>query len=110
MAVVRDESIVKDVVDSLYWDSRVDASKVSVTVDDGIVKLAGSVPSYTSREAASEDAWLITGVRQVDNQLKVDYQVEIPSDREIASNIGNLFMGTTISFPMIFKLMQWGGG
>jgi osmotically-inducible protein OsmY len=40
-----DESIAKDVADSLSWDSRVDASQVLVTVDRGIVTLTGTVPS-----------------------------------------------------------------
>ena len=97
--IVRDESIAKDVVDSLYWDDRVDASKVSVTVDDGKVTLAGNVPSYPTRAVASEDAWLITGVREVDNQLKIDYRMEVPSDSEIASNIESLFTWDNDLFP-----------
>ncbi|HEU0291183.1 MAG TPA: BON domain-containing protein [Anaerolineales bacterium] len=84
-----DENIAKDVVDSLYWDSRVDASKVSVTVDDGIVTLSGTVPSYAEKVASSEDARLITGVRDIDNQLKVDYRAKVPTDSEVKSNISH---------------------
>lgn len=84
-----DENIAKDVVDSLYWDSRVDASKVSVTVDDGIVTLSGTVSSYAEKVASSEDARLITGVRDIDNQLKVDYRAKVPTDSEVKSNISH---------------------
>ena len=93
------EAIAKDVVDSLYWDSRVDASKVSVKVDDGIVTLSGTVPSYSSRAAASEDAWLITGVRNVENELTVDFQLEVPSDSEIKSNIEQAFTWDNDLYP-----------
>jgi osmotically-inducible protein OsmY len=80
-----DEGIAKDVVDSLYWDSRVDASKMGVYVNDGIVTLSGTLSSYSERAAASEDAWIISGVRDVKNQLKVDVQKDVPSDNEIRS-------------------------
>jgi osmotically-inducible protein OsmY len=62
-----DQNIAKDLVDSLSWDSRVDASNASVTVDRGIVTLTGTVPFYSSRVAAAEDAWLIRGVRAIEN-------------------------------------------
>ncbi len=94
-----DESIAKDVVDSLYWDSRVDASKVSVKVDNGIVTLSGTVPTSSSRAAASEDAWVITGVREVNNKIKVDYLMEAPSDNNIASNIKDRFDWDDDLFP-----------
>lgn len=82
-----DEDIAQDVAKSLYWDSRVDDSKVSVNVNDGIVTLSGIVPTYSSRAAAVDDAWIITGVRDVTNQLKVEYQTEVPSDGDIQSSI-----------------------
>jgi len=44
-----DEVIKKDVVDELYWDNRIDASKVTATVNDGAVTLAGAGPRH-SRE------------------------------------------------------------
>ena len=94
-----DEGIAKDVVDSLYWDSRVDASKVSVRVDDGIVTLSGTLPTYSSREAVLEDTWVITGVRDVVNQLKVEYRVEVLSDSEIQSNIEDTFTSDDNLYP-----------
>jgi osmotically-inducible protein OsmY len=97
--VRNDEFIAKEVFDSMYWDSRVDASKVSVKVDNGIVTLSGTVPSYSSRAAASEDAWLITGVRDVENQLKVDFRTTVPSDEEIASNIQDQFRWDNDLYP-----------
>jgi osmotically-inducible protein OsmY len=94
-----DEGIAKDVVDSLYWDSRVDASNVAVTVDDGIVTLAGTVSSSSERAAAMEDAWVISGVRDVKNELKVDVRRQVPSDPEIKANIENSFKWDNDLYP-----------
>lgn len=94
-----DENIAKDVVDSLYWDARVDASEVSVKVEDGIVTLMGAVPSYSARAAASEAAWLTSGVRDVENQIQVNAQTDSPSDSEIQSNVERAFTWDTDLYP-----------
>jgi hyperosmotically inducible periplasmic protein len=94
-----DETIAKDVVESLYWDARVDASKVAVTVDEGIVTLSGTVPSYSFRAAASEAAWLITGVRDVLNEIKVVYPMEAPTDSAIQDNIKDTLAWDSDLYP-----------
>jgi osmotically-inducible protein OsmY len=85
----REEKIKKDVIDNLYWDTRVDASDISVDVQDGQVTLTGKVPSYTARNAATTSSWSISGVQSVDNKLTVQYpsEITIPSDVEIKGNI-----------------------
>lgn len=84
-----DEEIKKDVVDQLYWDSRVDASELNVKVDDGKVMLEGSVLSYTAKGAAPSAAWTINGVNIVENDLEVKYPetVTVPSDEEIKADV-----------------------
>lgn len=84
-----DEEIKKDIVDSLYWDNRVDAADIAVSVEDGNVVLSGSVPSYAAKTAATKDARMVTGVLSLDNQLEVAYPLEsaIPSDETIRSNV-----------------------
>lgn len=81
-----DEEIKKDVVDSLYWDNRVDAADISVTVVDGTVSLTGSVPSYSVKTAAAEDARLITGVVSVDDRLEVAYRA-LPADEDVRRDV-----------------------
>jgi osmotically-inducible protein OsmY len=83
------EKIKKDIVDQIFWDSRVDASKIQVKVKDGEVVLKGEVPNYNAKSSASRDAWSIEGVRAVRNEIEVKYPVsiEIPTDDEIATNI-----------------------
>jgi osmotically-inducible protein OsmY len=66
-----DELIKKDIIDSLFWDDRVDASDIAVQVEDGVVTLAGAVPTYLAREAAFDDALVLHGVTQVRNQIDV---------------------------------------
>ena len=87
-----DEDIKKDVVDQLYWDGRVDAAEVMVEVMNGVVRLTGSVPTYSARRAAEDDARLIEGVASVDNQLEVKHpkESEIPADDEIQENLANV--------------------
>jgi osmotically-inducible protein OsmY len=81
-----DENIKRLVVDELYWDSRVDASKVTVEVTDGIVTLAGHVPTVADRYSAEADARLIRNVVTVENDIQVD-QPEIVPDRELQDTV-----------------------
>jgi len=84
-----DERIKKQVVDSLYWDDRVDAAEVAVSVEDGRVELDGSVPSYTAKLAARDDAWVVDGVKSIDDQLEVSLPStpSLPSDDDIRDSI-----------------------
>jgi len=84
-----DESIKMRVVQQLYWDSRVDGSKINVTVHDGAVTLAGAASSFLERKAAFEDAWAIRGVLSVDNQIQVTAAPAAPvrTDSEIQANV-----------------------
>ena len=83
-----DETIKKDVVGQLYWDSRIDASDISVNVDDGNVRLEGNVSGNRARIAAQEDAMSVVGVRSVTNELDVVYAADtLPEDDKILTDI-----------------------
>jgi len=88
-----DEQIKKDLVDQLYWDNSIDASDITVTVDDGNVTLTGDVQSNRAREAAARNAWLVEGVVFVDNQLSLTYAEPetLPTDAEIQQEILDTF-------------------
>jgi len=81
-----DEDIDKQVVDQLYWDNSVKASDVAVTVDHGSVTLNGTVPSFNAKYTAAEDAYLVNGVKFVDNKLKVNYFSPI-EDKQIKDDV-----------------------
>lgn len=80
------------IVQQLYWDSRVDGSKINVTVHDGAVILTGVASSFLERKAAFEDAWNVRGVLSVDNQIQVAAAAATPlrTDSEIQANVGKI--------------------
>jgi osmotically-inducible protein OsmY len=66
-----DERIREDICDRLTDDSRVDASDIEVHVKGGEVTLAGSVRSRIEKRVTEDVAEQVSGVREVNNNLKV---------------------------------------
>jgi osmotically-inducible protein OsmY len=91
MAIPQEE-IKRNVVDQLYWDTRIDASDVGVKVDRNKVELTGTVPNYGARYAAEFDTRQIPGVKEVDNNISVLYPstIEIPVDEDIRERVKNM--------------------
>lgn len=91
--LLTDEKANRDIVDQLYWDTRVDANDVKVEVRNGNAVLTGTVPNLTARRAAEQDAWNVDGVISVENHLKVRLPEETGqfSDSEIGTNIADAF-------------------
>lgn len=83
---MNDEDIDKQIVDQLYWDNRVKASQVAVTVNKGAVKLTGQVESYQAKYTAALDAYQVRGVKFVENHLTVKYP-NLRSDKQIKENV-----------------------
>jgi len=75
----------KDVADELSWDPWLDDSQVSVKADDGHVTLTGAVPTYNDLVAASDDAWGVSGVTALDNELLVGPVGETLVDADLAA-------------------------
>ena len=88
-----DEDIKMDVVEQLHWDSRVDASRVRVTVVERMVTLEGEVVSQEARDAAGEDASAIRKVLAVANKLRVEPRpIPVPpTDQELEAGILSLY-------------------
>jgi len=89
-----DENIKRDVVDQLYWDSRVNAADIKVTVFDGVVTLSGFVNTSKARYSAASDTWMIEGVTDINNDLRVIYGAEtnLPTDMQIKSQAENTLL------------------
>ena len=66
-----DERIREDVNDALTRDWAVDATKVTVKVQNGEVTLDGTVPSRTAKRKAEDCAEDVSGVKHVQNNLRV---------------------------------------
>ncbi len=70
-SVKSDAEILDDVEDELWWSPFVDEDDVTVTVDNGVVTLEGTVDSWAERSAARDNAYE-GGAMWVDNELKVE--------------------------------------
>ncbi len=75
-----------DVQDELDWDPQFDNSRVIVKADDGNVTLTGAVDTYYDTFLASEDAWSVSGVKSVDNQLLVGLIGDAIADADVAAD------------------------
>lgn len=84
-----DAQIRKEVLDALRYDVRIDETNVTVGVAQGVVHLAGTVPTYVQKITAGHDVQRIKGVRTVANDLEV-VQVGAWTDAEI----GRVIWGT----------------
>jgi osmotically-inducible protein OsmY len=89
---VSDEQIKKEIVDRLCRDGRLDAAAVQVGVSKGCVTLSGTVPSYTARQAATDQVGVTPGVVAIRNDVRVAYPVvdDIPADGEIKERVEKL--------------------
>ncbi|MFW6154775.1 MAG: BON domain-containing protein [Planctomycetota bacterium] len=81
-----DDEITDNAYNTLRWSSDVDAGKIGLDVDDGVVTLAGSVESYWQRTLAEEFVSHLAGVVDVINELAV-VPTEDVHDKAIADNI-----------------------
>jgi osmotically-inducible protein OsmY len=78
-----DDLLELDVNDELAWDPILDSSRIIVKAHDGRVTLTGTAPTYDSAIRASEDAWRVGGVREVDNEVLVGFAGETIADIDI---------------------------
>lgn len=67
-----DQRILEDVSDRITDDWRVDGRNIQVTVDSGEVTLDGTVASREHKRRAEDCADAISGVKHVQNNLRVD--------------------------------------
>ena len=67
-----DEQIKADIEEALTDDSWLDASGVQVNVQNGVVTLTGVVDSRESKRRAEELADSVLGVRDVQNNLRIE--------------------------------------
>jgi osmotically-inducible protein OsmY len=66
-----DSDIKRDVEDELRWDPDIDATDIAVSVNSGVVTLAGFVRSYMQKYQAETDAKRVAGVLGVVNDIEV---------------------------------------
>ncbi|HEX7118507.1 MAG TPA: BON domain-containing protein [Longimicrobiales bacterium] len=77
-----DDQIRSDVEETLFYDTWVDADRIHVDVEDGVVTLSGTLPSYDEIRFATDDAWDVDGVRGVRTELTVETPGRAAAGRE----------------------------
>jgi osmotically-inducible protein OsmY len=90
-----DERIREDVCDRLTDDPRIDASDIDIQVKEGEVTLAGSVRTREEKRFTEDLIERVSGVRDVNNNLKVR-----PADEVIGTaRSGSAVLGLTDTPP-----------
>jgi len=80
-----DSLVEKDVKEELDWDTVLDSTRIIVKASDGHVTLTGAVPTYYESLEASDDAWSVSGVKSLDNELVVGLTGEAIADGDVAA-------------------------
>lgn len=94
-----EEETKRDIVDQMFWDPAVDASKVTVELARGSIVLRGTVPSFYARQSAWKDAWLVSNGYSIENRLSIEHPEEIRllSDERLEEFVKNaLFFNPAI--------------
>lgn len=81
-----DMQVRQDVLDELRHDVRIDSTNITVDVNNGVVHLYGTVPTYFQKITAGSDVQRIKGVRSVTNDLVVTL-VAPWTDAEITNTV-----------------------
>ena len=71
-----DERSKEDVCEWLQQDDHVDASDIEVHVSEGVVTLTGSIDDRMAKRRAEDIAESVTGVKDVQNQVRVSRERE----------------------------------
>lgn len=97
--MVTDTIVRDDVLAELDFEPRLNASGVTVTVEDGIVTLGGHVATYLEKLAAEEAAKRVKGVTGIAQDIEVRLaQNDVHDDSEIAHRASQL-LAWTVSAP-----------
>jgi osmotically-inducible protein OsmY len=92
-----DLDIRSDIYSALNRDSTLDPTNVTVSVHNGIVDLNGSVASVAQKNAAGSDAWLTTGVIDVNNNLVIE-PAFIRTDHEVKDAVIARLLSDTVIY------------
>ena len=85
-----DRELQNQVLSALEWEPGVDAAKIGVTADAGVVTLQGEVTTYFQKTAAERTARHFHGVKAVANELAVKPTATMSrTDADIAKAIVN---------------------
>lgn len=96
--IIRSEGELKSKVERfLRRDNRIQSSDITVNVIGTSVILEGKVNSFDAFRAAENDAYMVLGVKAVDNQLQVERpeSYQQPEDLEIEESVRSFLIWNT---------------
>ena len=80
-----DERIREAACEALTDDDQVDATDMEIVVHDGEVTLSGIADDRHAKRLAEDCVWRVTGVRDVQNQLRLRPQGNPPRNGEVST-------------------------
>jgi osmotically-inducible protein OsmY len=78
-----DSELRRDVERELEWDPSIDARNIAVAAKNGVVTLAGHVPTYSDKWRAESIAKRVAGLTAIANEIEVKLKGE-RTDTDIA--------------------------
>ena len=85
MLTLTSQELRDDVLAELDLDPQVDASRIGVAVQDGIVTLTGKIPTLSAKWAAEEAVGRVKGVRGIAQEMEIDLSAtHVRDDSDIA--------------------------
>lgn len=90
-----DDRIKEDVNDRLSDDSEIDASEIDVSVTSCEVMLTGTVNSRWEKRHAEDIAESVSGVKNVENRLKVTSNTNTGAGGTEANSLGSTYRANT---------------
>jgi Predicted periplasmic or secreted lipoprotein len=76
MTNLPNSTLQHDVLTELEWDPSIEAGKIGVSVENGVVTLNGHVSNYSEKSAAERIAKRVKGVDAVANDIEVKLDLE----------------------------------
>jgi osmotically-inducible protein OsmY len=83
---ISDDGLKDNVEFALKLDPATDFYEIDVSVNNKVVELTGTVDSFKERELCEKVAMSVTGVKELINNISVDFKTERP-DSEIRNDI-----------------------
>ena len=99
MSKNNNSTLQHNVLAELEWDPSVNATKIGVTVDNGIITLNGHVATYAEKWATEKIAKRVHGVTGVANEIEVRLASETRYDDEEIAKSGVAALHWNISVP-----------
>ena len=87
----KDSDIQADVLAEMAWDPKVTVADIDASVKDGFVTLTGVASTFATKYAATDAAFRIYGVKDVDNDISVDPAAfGLRTDAQIAADVRSM--------------------